>query len=165
MIKLIFINGVMGVGKTAVSRELYTKMDRSLWLDGDWCWVMHPFEVNKETKKMVIKNIVAHLQNAIDSKQFDSIIFCWVIDRKEIYETILKQLVGEYDLYKITLLCSKETLIKRIEKDVSCNKREQDNIRRSLLKYDSYLALDSIKVYTDNKTISQIASEIKEKVA
>lgn len=165
MVKLVFINGVMGVGKTTVSKQLYTKLDKSLWLDGDWCWVMNPFVVNKETKKMVVNNIVSQLQNAIDSKQFEQIIFSWVIDREELYETIISRLTGDFELIKITLLCSKETLAKRIEKDIQCNKRQKNNLERSLLKYDSYLKLESIKIYTDNKLIEEIVEEIKERVA
>jgi hypothetical protein len=42
---LIFINGTMGVGKTAVCRELQTKLSYCAFLDGDWCWDSSPFIV------------------------------------------------------------------------------------------------------------------------
>lgn len=45
----------MGVGKTATSKELNKKLNNSVWLDGDWCWMMNPFTVNDENKNMVIK--------------------------------------------------------------------------------------------------------------
>ncbi len=53
--KLIIINGTMGVGKTATSKELNKKLNNSVWLDDDWCWMMNPFTVNDENKNMVIK--------------------------------------------------------------------------------------------------------------
>ncbi len=53
--KLIIINGTMGVGKTAISKELNKKLNNSVWLDDDWCWMMNPFTVNDENKNMVIK--------------------------------------------------------------------------------------------------------------
>lgn len=53
--KLIIINGTMGVGKTATSKELNKKLNNSVWLDGYWCWMMNPFTVNDENKNMVIK--------------------------------------------------------------------------------------------------------------
>lgn len=33
MKNLIIINGVMGVGKTTISRELNRQLDKSVWLD------------------------------------------------------------------------------------------------------------------------------------
>ncbi len=53
--KLIIINGTMRVGKTATSKELNKKLNNSVWLDDDWCWMMNPFTVNDENKNMVIK--------------------------------------------------------------------------------------------------------------
>lgn len=46
------INGTMGVGKTATSRELQKMLNNCVFLDGDWCWDMQPFIVNEETKRM-----------------------------------------------------------------------------------------------------------------
>ena len=43
---LYLIGGTMGVGKTTTCRILKEKLDRSVFLDGDWCWDMHPFTVN-----------------------------------------------------------------------------------------------------------------------
>ena len=42
---LYLIGGAMGVGKTAVSRRLSAMLERSVLLDGDWCWMTHPFIV------------------------------------------------------------------------------------------------------------------------
>ena len=57
MKNLIFINGTMGSGKTAVSQKLKILLNKSVFLDGDWCWDMVPFVVNNETKEMVLENI------------------------------------------------------------------------------------------------------------
>ena len=38
MKRLYLIGGPMGVGKTTVCRELQKRLDRSVFLDGDWCW-------------------------------------------------------------------------------------------------------------------------------
>ena len=40
--KFIMIGGPMGIGKTTVCEKLYQEIDRCAWLDGDWCWMMHP---------------------------------------------------------------------------------------------------------------------------
>ncbi|MBR4889408.1 MAG: AAA family ATPase, partial [Clostridia bacterium] len=54
---LYLIGGTMGVGKTTTCRQLQQKLPDCVFLDGDWCWDMHPFTVNAETKKMVVENI------------------------------------------------------------------------------------------------------------
>ncbi|MEG2013782.1 MAG: nucleotide kinase [Anaerovoracaceae bacterium] len=38
---LIMISGTMGVGKTTTCRALQKILPRNVFLDGDWCWVMH----------------------------------------------------------------------------------------------------------------------------
>ena len=57
MKRLILINGTMGAGKTAVCQELERELAPCAFLNGDWCWEMHPFQVTDETKAMVKQNI------------------------------------------------------------------------------------------------------------
>lgn len=158
--KLIIINGVMGVGKSVTSRALNQKLSNSVWLDGDWCWMMDPFVVNDITKEMVIDNITYQLNNFINSKQFEHIIFNWVIDEEYIYDEVIKRL-APIDIYKITLMCSKETLSNRINQDIKTGLRDEDNLNRSLSKYQKYQDLNSIKIDTDNKQIDTIIKEIE----
>ncbi len=47
----------MGAGKTTVCNILKKKLKNSVFLDGDWCWDMEPFQVTEETKAMVMDNI------------------------------------------------------------------------------------------------------------
>lgn len=160
MKKLIIINGVMGVGKTVISKALYQQLEHTVWLDGDWCWMMHPFVVNEQTKKMVIENITYQLNNFIKQVEFENIIFNWVIDEESIYQEILSKLIGEYNLYKITLMASEETITKRILKDINCGKRDIDNLTRSVERLKKYELLSSIKVDTDDKDCNTIVKEI-----
>ena len=57
MKRLYVIGGPMGVGKTAACRQLQQLLDRSVFLDGDWCWDAHPFQATEETREMVLENI------------------------------------------------------------------------------------------------------------
>ena len=50
MKNLYLIGGTMGVGKTTVCRMLKKKMEKAVFLDGDWCWDADPFVVTDETK-------------------------------------------------------------------------------------------------------------------
>ena len=62
---LIVINGCMGVGKTAVAQALYRRLQHSVWLDGDWCWMMNPWVISEENKRMVEDNITYLLRARI----------------------------------------------------------------------------------------------------
>lgn len=47
---LYLIGGSMGVGKTTICQRLKVCLPQSVFLDGDWCWDMHPFTVNRRDK-------------------------------------------------------------------------------------------------------------------
>ena len=50
--KVIIINGPMGVGKTTVGKYIAEKCTGTAFIDGDWCFDIHPFVGNQETKKI-----------------------------------------------------------------------------------------------------------------
>ncbi|MHC1682212.1 MAG: AAA family ATPase [Clostridiaceae bacterium] len=161
--KLIIINGTMGVGKSATCKELNKALDNSVWLDGDWCWMMDPFVVNEENKEMVLNNIVYLLRSFLTNSSFQHIIFNWVIHSEDIFDLILNRIKDlEFKLFKITLICNEETLKNRIYKDVKNNLREAEALERSLERIKLYKNMNTIKVDTSNLTISQTAREITE---
>lgn len=160
--KLIIINGVMGVGKTSVSKALYKQLDNSFWLDGDNCWMMNPFEVTSENKYMVIDNITYLINNFIKNSKSKYIILNWVIHTDEIMDSILYKInMDKIDLYKITLICGEDTLVKRIKKDIKSGIRDEDNIKRSLDKLKLYKNMNTLKIDTSNKSIDEIVENIK----
>ena len=85
----------MGVGKTTVSKELKNRLQKSVFLDGDWCWDMNPFVVNDETKAMVMDNYLRstavlrrsieriHLYEKLDTVKID-------VSEKTVTETVNK---------------------------------------------------------------------------
>lgn len=51
--KQLFLIGVpMGVGKTTVGQMLKSELNKSVFLDGDWCWDANPFQVTEKTKEI-----------------------------------------------------------------------------------------------------------------
>ena len=48
--KVIVINGPMGVGKTTVGKRIAEKVPGTAFIDGDWCMDLHPFVGNLETR-------------------------------------------------------------------------------------------------------------------
>ena len=161
--KLLIINGVMGVGKTTVSKKLYKKLENSFWLDGDNCWNMNPFIVNEENKEMVLNNIGFMINSFLSNSSTKYVVFNWVIQSDEIMKSVLNKINTEdIDVYKITLMCTKEELIRRIEDDIKNGLRDDKNVKRSLERYNMYEKMDTIKVDTTNKTVNEIVSDIKE---
>ncbi|MGF0031660.1 AAA family ATPase [Bariatricus sp. SGI.154] len=79
MKNIYLIGGMMGVGKTTTCRILKNKLPNCVFLDGDWCWDMHPFQVTPKIKKMVMENICFLLNQFIRCSAYENIIFCWVM--------------------------------------------------------------------------------------
>lgn len=152
----------MGSGKTTVSQKLKILLNKSIFLDGDWCWNMDPFIVNNETKKMVLENITFLLNNFLKCSEYENVIFCWVMHEENIIQDIIKKLESSnYKLYKFSLICSKEELKKRIMKDVENGIRDENVLERSYIKMDNYKMMDTIKINTDKISVEEIVIQIE----
>ncbi|HEX2985233.1 MAG TPA: AAA family ATPase [Caproiciproducens sp.] len=163
MKKLIIINGTMGAGKTTVSRLLMKDLQPSVFLDGDWCWDMNPFIVNDENKSMVIDNITCLLKSFLRNTGYEYVIFCWVIHQEDIFRQILEPLGGcEFELYKVTLICSEEALKLRLQADVAAGIRQPDVIGRSVARIPLYERMDTFKVDVSGISPQQAAHNIAE---
>ena len=161
MKKLIIINGTMGVGKSSVCNELLNILEPSIYLDGDWCWNMNPFIVSEENKKMVIDNINHLLKSYLDNSGYEYIIFCWVIHQEYIFTQILKSLKNyNFELYKISLVCSETALKSRLKIDVENGIRKVDIIDRSVQRLKLYNNMDTIKINVSDITPGQTAMNI-----
>lgn len=158
--KLYLIGGTMGVGKTTVCQILKKKLDRAVFLDGDWCWDADPFLVNDETKAMVMDNITHQLNNFLRCSAYENIIFCWVMHEQEIIDRILSALdLRNCDVKVISLVCSEGALVKRLEKDVRNGLRQPDANERSVGRIKLYDKLDTVKV-----DVSEISAEEAAKI-
>ena len=87
--QLILVGGAMGVGKSAVCRELLRQLTPGVWLDGDWCWNMNPFVVSEENKRMVLSNITHLLRAYLNNSSYRYVLFCWVMDQPLLFEAVL----------------------------------------------------------------------------
>lgn len=158
---LYLLGGPMGVGKTAVGQELKRRLKNSVFLDGDWCWDSHPFQVTGETRTMVMDNICHLLNNFLHCEAYENVIFCWVMDRSEILEEILGRIdTGNCKVKSLSLICSPGALKERLERDVAVGRREPDVVGRSLERLPLYGVLDTRKVETTALTVAQVAEAI-----
>lgn len=158
---LYLIGGPMGVGKTAACRELKTLLHKSVFLDGDWCWDMHPFFVTQETKAMVMDNITHLLANFLQCSEIEHVIFCWVMHEQGIIDDFLARLpLKNVEVITVSLLCDPNTLTRRLEKDIDEGIRTPDVIARSLDRLPMYNALRTIKLDTSRMTSHETAQAI-----
>lgn len=158
---LYLIGGPMGVGKTAVCQALKMHLSRSVFLDGDWCWDMHPFSVTKETKAMVTENIVHLLSNFLLCSELDHVIFGWVMHEQGIIDSILSRLpLDGCQVHAISLVCSEAALRSRLEKDIAAGLRANDVIERSLARLPMYERLNTVSIDTSLMSVEEIAKVI-----
>lgn len=91
--KIIFISGTIGSGKTTLSKKLVNSIPNSVMLDGDWCFQQgYNWYFDSETKQMAINNIIYLLNSYLSNSNFEYIIFCWTLHKKETIEQILTSL-------------------------------------------------------------------------
>lgn len=165
MKKLIMINGTMGVGKSTVCNILLNTLNYSVYLDGDWCWNMNPFVVSEENKEMVINNISYLLKSYLNNSEYKYVIFCWVIQEDYIFKQILDKLNNfDFELHKISLVCTEEALKSRLNIDVQNGIRKADVISRSIERISFYEKMDTFKIDVSNITAKDTAKKICEMV-
>ena len=122
---------------------------------------MNPFVVNDETKTMVMDNICYLLNNFIHCSQYENIIFCWVLHEQEIIDSILSKLdIKNLKVISISLLCNKNALRERIQKDIDNELRSNDVLERSIERIPLYEKLDTIKIEVSEKTVADTVNEI-----
>ena len=114
---LILISGSPCVGKTAVGTRLFESYQNSAYLDGDWCWCVHPFSVTDGRLRNGDKAMSFILSNYLDS-DFEYVVFTSVVlTDPQIREGILNGITAkDYTTVGFTLTCSEETLKNRHDK-------------------------------------------------
>lgn len=155
MKRLIFVNGTMGVGKTSTCRELLNLLQPGVFLDGDWCWYMNPFQVTDETKQMVQKNICFLLNNFLACTEYENVIFSWVMQQESIMDHLLGRLnLTDVKVYKFTLAISREALATRLSQAINSGERTPDVLQRSMDRLPLYPAMNTVHIDVSN--ISQL---------
>ena len=158
--KLIMINGTMGSGKSACCRELSSLLDAD-WLDGDWCWRPEPLCLADGKKELALRNISLLLRYYLTRSARETVVFCWVMHRQEIIDSLMERLSGvELEPCFFTLLPCREELIARLEKDVEAGAREPVIIGRALDHLPGYAAQNTVKIDNSHLTPRETAEKI-----
>ncbi len=161
MKNIYLIGGTMGVGKTTTCQVLKKKLPNCAFLDGDWCWDMDPFQVNEETKAMVMENIIFMLNSFIRCSVYENIVFCWVMHEQEIMDRILARLeLKDCQVFLFSLVASPKALKFRLQKDIDQGLRTEDVLRRSMDRLPLYEKLDTVKIDVSNISPEETARQI-----
>ena len=153
--KLILISGSPCVGKTAAGTRLFESYDNSAYLDGDWCWCVHPFSVADKRLRNGDKSMSFILSNYLES-DFQYVFFTSVVlTDPGIREGILDGITAtEFGTISFMLTCSEETLKKR--HDRRGDKGETNYHWLHLPPCPGDIVID-----TDNKSVREVVSEMK----
>ena len=154
--KLILISGSPCVGKTAVGTRLFETYDNSAYLDGDWCWCVHPFSVTDPRLRNGDKSMSFVLSNYLDSG-FEYVFFTSVVLTDPwIREGILNGITAkDYKIIGFTLTCSEETLKNRHDR-----RGDPGETNFYWLRLPPYPG--DIVIETDDKSIRDIVREMKQ---
>lgn len=159
---LYMIGGTMGVGKTSVCQQLKQDLQNSVFLDGDWCWDANPFQVTEETKTMVLDNICYILNNFLACSSYENIIFCWVMHKQNIINSIIEKIdINNCVLKCISLMVDEINLRNRLSIDIAKGLRSTNIIDKSVTRISMYSSLKTFKIDTNNKTVTMISEEIQ----
>ena len=158
---LWLIGGPMGVGKTTACRLLQERLPHCALLDGDWCWDIRPFTVTEETKALVMDNIAHLLRGYLACTAVEHVVFCWVMHQQAILDELLAQLpLKGVRVNALSLVCTEEELIRRLQRDVNAGLRQTDVIPRSLERLQHYAALSTHKLDVTRLTPAETAEAL-----
>ena len=143
--KVILINGPMGVGKTAAGKRAADRAPGTAFIDGDWCMDIHPFVGNRETKAMAVDNILHMIGNYMKCSECRMAVISWLMDDAWVLRSLLDGIASlGAEARSVTLLCDRETLSERWEKDRECPWRTEEWLKASLSSLPYFAALGNV---------------------
>ena len=158
--KVIIINGPMGVGKTATGKYIAENNPGTAFIDGDWCMDIHPFIGNRETKAMAIDNILHMIGNYQKCSECKMVVLAWLMDDQWVLQSIMDGLSAlQTDVKSVTLTCDRETLTRRWKSDHNCEWRTNQWLEVSL-KSLPYFSSMKDAIDTSDSAVDQIAGVI-----
>ena len=161
--KVIIINGPMGVGKTTTGKCIAEKNPGTAFNDGDWCMDIHPFIGNRETKAMAVDNILHMIGNYQKCTACSMVVLVWLMDDQWVRQRIREGLSAlQAEINYVTLVCDKESLIRRWKNDGNCEWRTDEWLNASLKSLPVFAAMSGLTC-TGGLTAEQAADLVMEK--
>ena len=142
--KVIILNGPMGVGKTTVGKLIAEKCPGTAFIDGDWCMDLHPFVGSRETKAMAVDNILHMIGNYMKCSACKMIVLVWLMDDPWVLQSLTEGLIAlQAEIRNVTLVCDRENLLCRWENDHTCEWRTDEWLKVSLSSLPAFAAMEN----------------------
>ena len=142
--KVIIINGPMGVGKTTAGKLIAARNPGTAFIDGDWCMDIHPFVGNRETKTMAVDNILHMIGNYKQCSACSMVVLVWLMDDAWVREKIRDGLAAlEAEVRSVTLVCDRDILLRRWKGDRNCEWRTDRWLEASLASLPGFAAMEN----------------------
>ena len=155
--KVIILNGPMGVGKTTVGKYIADHYPGTAFIDGDWCLDIHPFVGNQETKAMAVDNILHMIGNYQKCSVCNMVVLVWLMDEPWVIQKITQGLSAmQAEVKNMTLVCSRESLIRRWKDDHNCEWRTDEWLNVSLKSLPGFASMDNT-IDTSGLPVEQVA--------
>ena len=144
--KVIVINGPMGVGKTTVGKIIAERNPGTAFIDGDWCMDLHPFTGNYQ--KCSVCGMV---------------VLAWLMDDEWVRRGIAEGIAAlGAEVKETVLICDRESLIRRWKNDRKCEWRTDEWLNASLKSLPVFAAMSGLTC-TGGLTAEQAADLVMEK--
>ena len=158
--RVIIINGPMGVGKTTVGKIIAEKHPGTAFIDGDWCMDLHPFVGNEETKSIAVDNILYMISNYQKCSVCSMVVLAWLIDESRVMQKLAEGLSDlGLEVNNVTLICNQEQLIRRWKNDRDCEWRTDRWLDVSLKSLPAFRSM-SHAIDTGDLSAEQVADQI-----
>jgi hypothetical protein len=161
--KVIVLNGPMGVGKTTIGTAVADMCPGTAFIDGDCCMDIHPFVGNKETREMAVDNILHMTENYMNCSVCNMVVIAWLMDDDSIRRILtdgLRKLNSDVRSY--TLVCSEEQLRRQWDEDTSCPWRTEEWLKVSISSLEYFRSLGDM-IDVEGMSVGQIARMIAER--
>ncbi len=158
--KVIILNGPMGVGKSTVGKAIADRYPGTAFIDGDWCMDIHPFVGTRETKAMAVDNILHLIGNYRKCSVCSMVVLAWLMDDPWVLQAITKGLADmRTEVKNVTLVCSMKSLLQRWKNDQHCEWRTDEWLEASLKSLPAFWAMDHV-IDTSDTPIDHVVDQI-----
>ncbi|MGE5579265.1 MAG: AAA family ATPase [Bacillota bacterium] len=119
MKKLVMVTGAPGVGKTAVCRELFSRIEGCAWLDSDWCWMINPWSPKTTEQKRYVEGTFERiLKGYLENDAIHVVLFSWVMTSQHMFDLITDRLTEfSLEVFRVALVCDAEQHKRRMMLD------------------------------------------------
>ena len=123
--------------------------------------MLEPFTVTPHTKELVLSNIAHMLESYGRCPACRTVVFCWVMHRREILDGILRRLDARgWEVCAAALVCSPAALASRHAADATAGKRDADSLERALAYLPLYAGLGLPRLDTSFCTPAEAAAQL-----